>query len=308
MKPSAFGYHRPVSVSEAVDLLERLQDEDVKILAGGQSLVPLMNFRLSVPGHLVDVTAVPELAGVRTDGDTLRLGAVVRHHELLESPVVRAAGPLLAAAAPYVGHPQIRTMGTLGGSLAHADPAAELPGVVLALDGRIVIRSVRGERTVAAADFFRSHFTTALEPDELIVAIELPVPPARSGHAFTEVAARYGDFALAGAGAAVTVDEDGAITAARIALTSVAPTPVRAPDAEELLRGRTPDEGLLTELARLVAAALDPAPELKASAGYKRRTAGVLAGRAVHQAWRRAVGGAPAEPRPSDTDEKGRAA
>jgi len=289
VKPAPFGYHRPATVAEAVALLDALQD-DVKVLAGGQSLVPLMNFRLSVPAELVDINGIAELTGHDVTGDVLRLGALTRHHELERSATVRGAAPLLALAAPYVGHPQIRSMGTLGGSLSHADPAAELPGIMLALDARMVAASARGERIVPAAEFFVSHFTTALEPDELLTAVEVPVAAERTGHAFLEVAARYGDFALVGAGAAVTVDEDGAITEARIGCTSVAPTPVRAAAAEELLRGATPDADVLAEVERVVAGALEPTPELKASAAYKRRTAGVLVARAVRQAWREAGG------------------
>jgi len=289
VKPAPFGYHRPATVAEAVALLDALQD-DVKVLAGGQSLVPLMNFRLSVPAELVDINGIAELTGHDVTGDVLRLGALTRHHELERSATVRGAAPLLALAAPYIGHPQIRSMGTLGGSLSHADPAAELPGIMLALDARMVVASARGERIMPAAEFFVSHFTTALEPDELLTAVEVPVAPERTGHAFLEVAARYGDFALVGAGAAVTVDADGVITEARIACTSVAPTPVRAAAAEELLRGATPDADVLAEVERLVAGALEPTPELKASAAYKRRTAGVLVARAVRQAWREAGG------------------
>jgi len=289
VKPAPFGYHRPATVAEAVALLDALQD-DVKVLAGGQSLVPLMNFRLSVAAELVDINGIAELTGHDVTGDVLRLGALTRHHELERSATVRGAAPLLALAAPYIGHPQIRSMGTLGGSLSHADPAAELPGIMLALDARMVAASARGERIVPAAEFFVSHFTTALEPDELLTAVEVPVAAERTGHAFLEVAARYGDFALVGAGAAVTVDEDGAITEARIGCTSVAPTPVRAAAAEELLRGATPDADVLAEVERVVAGALEPTPELKASAAYKRRTAGVLVARAVRQAWREAGG------------------
>jgi CO/xanthine dehydrogenase FAD-binding subunit len=289
VKPAPFGYHRPATIAEAVALLDALQD-DVKVLAGGQSLVPLMNFRLSVPAELVDINGIAELTGHDVTGDVLRLGALTRHHELERSATVRGAAPLLALAAPYIGHPQIRSMGTLGGSLSHADPAAELPGIMLALDARMVAASARGERIVPAAEFFVSHFTTALEPDELLTAVEVPVAAERTGHAFLEVAARYGDFALVGAGAAVTVDEDGAITEARIGCTSVAPTPVRAAAAEELLRGATPDADVLAEVERVVAGALEPTPELKASAAYKRRTAGVLVARAVRQAWREAGG------------------
>jgi CO/xanthine dehydrogenase FAD-binding subunit len=291
VKPSAFTYHRPDTVAEAIDMLDRMQDES-KVLAGGQSLVPLMNFRLSVPENLIDINGVAELTGASRSGDALRLGALTRHRELERSPEIRAAAPMLAMAAPYIGHPQIRSMGTLGGSLAHADPAAELPTVILAVDATIIARSVRGERRIPAAEFFSSHFTTTIEPDELVVAVEVPASPPRTGQAFTEVAARHGDFALAGAAAVVTVDEDGAITEVRIVCTAVAPTPVRVPAAEKLLRGARPGPELLAEIESAVEETLDPTPELKASARYKRHTAAVLAGRAVARAWADAKGDA----------------
>jgi aerobic carbon-monoxide dehydrogenase medium subunit len=291
VKPSAFTYHRPDTVAEAIDMLDRMQDES-KVLAGGQSLVPLMNFRLSVPENLIDINGVAELTGASRSGDALRLGALTRHRELERSPEIRAAAPMLAMAAPYIGHPQIRSMGTLGGSLAHADPAAELPTVILAVDATIIARSVRGERRIPAAEFFSSHFTTTIEPDELVVAVEVPAAPPRTGQAFTEVAARHGDFALAGAAAVVTVDEDGAITEVRIVCTAVAPTPVRVPAAEKLLRGARPGPELLAEIESAVEETLDPTPELKASARYKRHTAAVLAGRAVARAWADAKGDA----------------
>jgi CO/xanthine dehydrogenase FAD-binding subunit len=287
VKPPAFAYHRPDTLSEALALLEQLGDE-AKILAGGQSLVPLMNFRLSAPANLIDINGIAELAGVSVERGMPRLGALTRHRELEHTAAIRQAAPMLAQAAPFIGHPQIRSMGTLGGSLSHADPAAELPGVVLALDATILVHSARGERAVPAAEFFTSHFTTVLEPDELVVAVELPALPPRTGHAFTEVAARHGDFALAGAAAVVTTDSDGAITEARIAGISVAAVPVRLSAAEKLLRGTEPGPAVLSELEQLVADALEPTPELKASSGYKRRTAGVLAARAVKRAWRTA--------------------
>jgi aerobic carbon-monoxide dehydrogenase medium subunit len=291
VKPSAFTYHRPDTVAEAIDMLDRMQDES-KVLAGGQSLVPLMNFRLSVPENLIDINGVAELTGASLSGDALRLGALTRHRELERSPEIRAAAPMLAMAAPYIGHPQIRSMGTLGGSLAHADPAAELPTVILAVDATIIARSVRGERRIPAGEFFSSHFTTTIEPDELVVAVEVPAAPPRTGQAFAEVAARHGDFALAGAAAVVTVDEDGAITEVRIVCTAVAPTPVRVPAAEKLLRGGRPGPDLLAEIESAVEETLDPTPELKASARYKRHTAAVLAGRAVARAWADAKGDA----------------
>ncbi|NMO89487.1 xanthine dehydrogenase family protein subunit M [Actinomycetospora sp. TBRC 11914] len=281
MKPPAFAYHRPETVGEALDLLAEL-GEEAKILAGGQSLVPLMNFRLAVPAHVVDVNGLTELTLSAQRGGVLRLGALTRHRELERSPLVAGAAPLLAAAAPFIGHPQIRSMGTLGGSLSHADPSAELPGCVLALDATVVAASARGERRIPAGEFFASHFTTTLESDELLVAVEVPVPAGRVGCAFTEVAARHGDFALAGAAAVVTLDDAGVVTDARVVCAAVAPTPVRVAAAEKLLTAGLP--GGLTEVETAVQDSLDPTPELKVSARYKRRTAGVLARRAVEAA------------------------
>lgn len=289
MKPPAFAYHRPETVGEALDLLAEL-GEEAKILAGGQSLVPLMNFRLAVPAHVVDINGLAELALSASRGGLLRLGALTRHCELERSALVRDAAPLLAAAAPYVGHPQIRSMGTLGGSLSHADPSAELPSCVLALDASVVVSSIRGERRVPAGEFFASHFTTTLEPDELVVAVEVPLPSGRVGCAFTEVAARHGDFALAGAAAVVTLDDSGAVVDARIVCAAVAPTPIRIGTAEKLLTAGHAGPGALTEIETAVQDSLDPTPELKTSARYKRRTAGVLARRAVEAAMAQAEG------------------
>lgn len=289
MKPPAFAYHRPETVGEALDLLAEL-GEEAKILAGGQSLVPLMNFRLAVPAHVVDINGLTELALSASRGGLLRLGALTRHCELERSALVREAAPLLAAAAPYVGHPQIRSMGTLGGSLSHADPSAELPSCVLALDATVVVSSVRGERRVPAGEFFASHFTTTLEADELVVAVEVPLRSGRVGCAFTEVAARHGDFALAGAAAVVTLDDSGAVVDARIVCAAVAPTPIRIGAAEKLLTAGHAGPGALTEIETAVQDSLDPTPELKTSARYKRRTAGVLARRAVEAAMAQAEG------------------
>jgi carbon-monoxide dehydrogenase medium subunit len=287
MKPSAFTYHRPGGLTETIELLDSHAD-DAKILAGGQSLVPVMNFRLATPEHLVDVNHVPEMSGcVRSNGH-LRLGALTRHSELLAREEIRSLCPLLTEAAPFIGHPQIRSLGTLGGSLAHADPSAELPGVMLALGADIVVTGPDGERRIAAEEFFVSHFTTALEPSDVLTAVEVPVAPPRSGAAFLEVAARFGDFALAGAAVTVTIAEDDSISAVRIACTSVSDTPVRMADVERELLGRAPTADVLTAVAAGVRDSLDPPAGLKASADYKRRTAGVLAARAVEQAWNQA--------------------
>ncbi|GAB2965640.1 xanthine dehydrogenase family protein subunit M [Amycolatopsis acidiphila] len=287
MKPAPFTYHRPTTLAEALELLER-HGEEAKILAGGQSLVPVMNFRLATPERLIDINRVPELCGCRIGDGTVRLGALTRHRELLSLEDLRTAAPLLPMIAPSIGHPQIRCSGTFGGSLSHADPSAELPGAVLALDATMVISSSRGERRVPAREFFLSYFTTVLEPDEILTAVEFPACGPGEGAAFREVAARQGDFALAGAAAVVTVAEDDVITDARLAAISVSDVPVRLTEAEKVLRGQTPTPDILTELRSAVQDVLEPTAAAKASAAYKKRTTAALAARVAEQAWRTA--------------------
>jgi carbon-monoxide dehydrogenase medium subunit len=289
LKPQSFTYHAPESTEEAVELLAKL-GADAKVLAGGQSLIPLLNLRLAAPEHLIDITRIPELRERRQGNGTLRLGAATRHCDLTAQPEIAASCPLLPKAARYIGHPQIRTRGTMGGSLSHADPAAELPAVALALDAVMVLRSGRGDRRVAAEDFFVSYLSTDLAEDELLVAIEYPVAGPREGSAFREVAARVGDFAMAGIAALVRLDDAGKIEHARIACLSVAGTPVRARAAENALLGQEPGDAAAAAVEAAVAGELDPSPHMKVSAGYKRRTSAVLARRAVEQAWQIALG------------------
>lgn len=288
MKPAAFDYHAPRTVEEAIGLLGDL-GPDAKILAGGQSLMPLLNLRLATPEHLIDITGIPELGILQRGNGTLRLGATIRHQDLGTRAEIGGCCPMLPQAAAYIGHPQIRTRGTLGGSLAHADPAAELPAVAVALDATMVIRSVRSERRVAAADFFTHYLSTDLAEDELLVAVEFPVARPREGCALGEVAARYGDFALAGAAVVVRLGEDERIADARVVCISVAGTPRRVPEAEAVLCGQAVDTTVLDAVQATVARHLDPSPQLKASAAYKRRTAAVLARRAVEQSWHAAL-------------------
>jgi carbon-monoxide dehydrogenase medium subunit len=288
LKPSVFEYHAPESTEEALGLLADIGAE-AKVLAGGQSLMPLLNLRLAAPEHLIDITRIPELAESSRMNGALRLGATTRHQDLGRRADIAECCPLLPQAAIYIGHPQIRTRGTLGGSLAHADPSAELPAVAVALDATVIIRSTRGERRVPAEDFFTYHLTTDLEEDELVVAVDFPVAGPRQGSAFGEVAARFGDFALAGAAAVVRLDTDGAVGDVRVVCSSVAGTPQRIRAAEDVLRGQQAVGSVLTEVQAVVAQNLDPSPQLKTSAGYKRRTAAVLARRAVEQSWQSAV-------------------
>jgi carbon-monoxide dehydrogenase medium subunit len=287
MKLPPFHYHRAESVDDAVGLLAELGD-DAKVLAGGQSLIPLLSFRLARPAHLVDVNPVAELAYI-SDGAGLEIGATVRHRVAERSDTVRTEAPLVATALGLVGHAAIRNRGTLGGSIAHADPAAELPAVLVALGGEVVARSRRGVRTIAAADFQEGFLTTALEPDELLTAIRLPAWPASTGWAFQEFSRRHGDFAIVGVAAVIGVAPDGRVGDAKIVFSGAGGTPVRAVDAERVLVGETGSAQLWEGAAAAAAADLDPPADVHGTAAYRRHLARVLAGRAMQQAFDRAV-------------------
>src|SRR5881392_2022570 len=241
MKPAPFDYFAPATLDEALGLLAE-HGGDAKPLAGGQSLIPAMNFRLARPAALVDLNRIAELAYVRAGGKDagLVIGAMTRQRAVERSDVVARAAPLVAEAMPAIAHPQIRNRGTIGGSLAHADPSAELPAVMLALDAAFRARSVTGERTIPASEFFKGMLETALAPDELLVEIGLPPMPDRSGTAFLEVARRHGDYALVGIAVVVTLDGQGRCKAARIALLSVGDGPVLAVEAAKTLTGQVP--------------------------------------------------------------------
>ncbi|OGT95820.1 MAG: molybdopterin dehydrogenase, partial [Gemmatimonadetes bacterium RIFCSPLOWO2_02_FULL_71_11] len=240
MKPAPFAYHAPHTLDEALALLAA--HGDAKPLAGGQSLIPAMNFRLARPAALVDLGGVAELRYVRAEGGVLALGAMTRQAELERSDAVARLAPLVAEAMPHVAHPQIRNRGTVGGSLAHADPAAELPAVMVASEARLLLRGRAGERWIPAEQFFVGLFATALAPGELLVAIELPAPPPRTGWAFEEVARRHGDYALVGVAASVTLDAAGRCARARIVLLSVGDGPTLAVHAAQALQGREPTD------------------------------------------------------------------
>jgi len=282
MKAAPFDYHRPLSADAAVTALAELGDE-AKVLAGGQSLVPVMAMRLGRPEHLVDINRIGELSGATRSGGTLRVAALTRHRELEQDPLIADAVPLLARAAPHIGHVQIRNRGTLGGSLAHADSAAELPAVALALDAEIEARSVRGVRRIPAAGFFLSAFVTALEPDELVTAVHLPVWGPGCGFGVAELARRHGDFAIAGAVCGGRAD-GGRITRAAIALIGVASVPVRAPAAEQALAGANVGQVDLAAVARDAVATLDPPSDAHGSGAYRRRAAAQMIVRALESA------------------------
>jgi aerobic carbon-monoxide dehydrogenase medium subunit len=289
MKPPRFDYVLPQSLDEALGILAQ-HGEQAKVLAGGQSLVPLLNFRLVRPTYLVDLNDIPGLDGIRVDGGRLAIGAMTRQRAVETSTLVRERCPLMAEAMPQIGHVQIRNRGTIGGSLAHADPAGELPAVVAALDGELVLRSRRGERRLTPQQFFVAYLETAAEPDELLVEARLPVTPARTGTAFLEVSRRHGDFAIVGVAATLTVDEAGICTACSIALTGVGPTPVVVREAARALVGVKPSPDALDDVGRRVAGALTPDSDLHASSDYRKHLAGVLTRRALARASERVDG------------------
>jgi carbon-monoxide dehydrogenase medium subunit len=280
MKPVAFEYADPRSVDEALELLAEHGD-DAKILAGGQSLVPMLNFRLARPRVIVDVNRIHGLDGLREADGVLHVGALVRQRTLERWAATRA--PLLAAALRVVGHVAIRTRGTVGGSIAHADPAAELPALLLCHDGGAVVRSARGERVIGSGDFFRGPLLTALAPDELVTLTRWPLPTPSMGWGFQEVARRHGDFALTGAATLVAL-EHGRIASSRIVIFGAGPTPTRASDAEKALTGRSPTPSLFEEAGQLAAASVEAASDIHASAAYRRRVAATLVSRALAEA------------------------
>jgi len=282
LKAAVFEYHQPASAEAAVEMLAEL-GEDAKVLAGGQSLVPVMAMRLGRPEHLVDVNRVAGLGGITRSDGMLRVGALTRHRALERDEAIGRDVPLLARAAPYIGHFQIRNRGTLGGSLAHADPAAELPAVAVALDAGIEARSVRGIRRIPAGGFFVSAFTTVLEPDELVTAVHLPVWGAGSGFAVAELTRRHGDFAIAGAACGMQV-ADGRITRAAVALFGMGSVPVRAWPAEQALAGAQAAEADLAAIGREAVAALDPPSDVHGSAAYRRRVGAHMVTRALRAA------------------------
>jgi CO/xanthine dehydrogenase FAD-binding subunit len=290
MKPAPFDYHRPDTLDEALALFAEL-GTDAKALAGGQSLVPAMNFRLARPAVLVDLNRLASLAYIdETPDGGLRIGAMTRQRAAERSPAVAHSSPLLFEAMPWVAHPQIRNRGTMGGSLAQGDPAAELPAVMVALDARFVIRSQSATRTVPAQAFFTGLLSTVLKPDELLTEIQVPPRPSRTGTAFVEVARRHGDFALVGVAAALVMDEGGICTSARIALLSVGDGPVLTTGAMAVLVGSVPAAPRIEEAARIAAETdIDPPTDIHASSVYRRHLASVLVRRTLTRAAERAA-------------------
>jgi CO/xanthine dehydrogenase FAD-binding subunit len=286
MKPPLFDYIAATSVKMAVAALADAGGE-AKILAGGQSLVPMLNFRLLRPSILVDINRIDGLAFIEEAENRVLVGALTRHYQIETSPVIARHFPVLACAMTHVAHLAIRNRGTIGGSLSHADPAAELPMLALLLDAQLEIASPSGTRTVAARDFFLDALTVKLGSADFLTEIALPKLPPRTGWGFVEVARRHGDFALAAVAVTLTIVK-GTIEEVRIALTGVGPTALRITQAEALLVGQALEQNLVSRVIDMVRAAIVPETDLHASSDYRRHLAGVLTGRALADAWRRA--------------------
>lgn len=292
MKPPPFAYTDPETLPEAVETLGQ-HGEDAKLLAGGQSLVPLLNMRLAQPEVLIDLNRIDALSYIRRESREgvpgVAIGAMTRQNAVERSADVRSSVPLLAEGLGWVGHPQIRNRGTVGGSIAHADPAAELPLLFQVLDGMATVRNASGTRTVAASDFFVYTFTPALEPDEILTEVWFPARAARTGHAFLEVARRHGDFALVAVAATVGLGDEGTIAGARIALGGAAPVPMRPTRAEESLQGQPAGTDLFRAAGALASADSDPTGDIHADAEYRREVVGTLTARALTVAYERAL-------------------
>jgi carbon-monoxide dehydrogenase medium subunit len=288
--PGAFDYHSPATLDEAVALLDKL-GEDAKILAGGHSLIPAMRFRLALPAALIDINRIADLEYIREDDGALAIGGLTREAAVEESAVVQSSYPLLADTARVIADPLVRNLATIGGNLAHADPANDHPAAMLAYGAEFVARGPGGTRTIAVDDFFTGLFETALEPNEILTEIRIPSPGAGSGGAYVKLERKVGDYAVSAVAVQLTLDHD-VVTTARIGLTNVSAVPMRATDAEAALAGRAPTAEVLEAAGKAAAAQCDPSADLRGSVEYKRDVTRVLTARAIAKAADRAQGGA----------------
>jgi carbon-monoxide dehydrogenase medium subunit len=290
MFPPSFDYHAPSTLAEAVALLARYRD-DAKVLSGGQSLLPLMKLRLGQPAHLVDIGGIPGLEYLEEKDGFLRIGGRTREAALERSDLIRSRYPILADTSAVIADPLVRNLATVGGNLAHGDPANDHPAAMIALGARVVATGPKGAREIAVEDFFKGLFSTALEPDEILTEIRVPVPPPRSGGAYRKLERKVGDFATAAAAVQLTLTATGEVERAGIGLTNAGPTPVKAREAERYLVGKKPDEATAAEAARLAASAAKPTADRRGTVEYKREMARVLTARALRKAAERAKGG-----------------
>lgn len=287
MIPAPFDYHAPQTMEEALALLERY-GEEAKVLSGGQSLLPLLKLRLGQAAHLVDIGQIPGLESIEEQGGVLKIGGRTRESALESSELIRAKYPILADTAAVIADPLVRNMATVGGNLAHGDPANDHPATMLTLGAEVVARGPEGERTIPIEKFFTGLFTTALKAQEILTEIRIPVPPPRSGGAYLKLERKVGDYATAAAAVQVTLASDGSVERVGIGLTNAGPTPVKATAAEEYLRGKTPDDETIAGAARLAAQAAEPSADRRGSVEYKREMARVLTARALKRAIQRA--------------------
>jgi carbon-monoxide dehydrogenase medium subunit len=287
MIPPAFEYLRPKTIREAIAFLQQYGDE-AKILSGGQSLIPMMKFRLARPGYLIDINRIPGLSYIKEEGGYLKIGGLTREAELENSPLIHAKYPIILDTARVIADPQVRNMATLAGNLAHGDPANDHPATMLALRAEVVATGSQGERVLPIESFFVTLFTTELQHDEIVSEIRIPVPPPHSGGAYLKLERKVGDFATAGVAAEVTVNGEGVCQQVGIGLTNVGATPVKARNAEESLRGKKLDEGNIAQAAQLAADEAEPSSDLRGPAEYKRGLVKELTRRALARAYDRA--------------------
>jgi carbon-monoxide dehydrogenase medium subunit len=287
MIPPAFEYLRPSTMSDAIALLQRHGDE-AKILSGGQSLIPMMKLRLARPAYLIDINRIAGLAYIKEEGGFLKIGGLTREAEIEASPLIHSRYPLLMDTAAVIADPQVRNLATVGGNLAHGDPANDHPAAMIALGAQIVATGTQGSRTIPIEEFFISLFTTALKPDEILTEIRVPSPPAKSGGAYFKLERKVGDFATAAVAAQLTLDSSGGVQTIGIGLTNVGPTPIKARQAEAFLAGKKPDASAIAQAARLAAADAQPSSDLRGPEEYKRGLVQELTKRALTRARERA--------------------
>jgi aerobic carbon-monoxide dehydrogenase medium subunit len=287
MIPPAFEYLRPKTIPEAVALLQQHGD-NAKILSGGQSLIPMMKLRLARPGFLVDINAISGLSYIKEEGGFLKIGGLTREAELEASPLVQSKYPLLLDTATVIADPQVRNLATVGGNLAHGDPANDHPATMMALGAQVVATGATGERVIPIEKFFKSLFETDLKLDEILTEIRIPVPPPKSGGAYFKVERKVGDFATAAVAVQLTLDGGGTVQKAGIGLTNVGPTPIKASKAEDFLKGKKPDAATIAQAAQLAAEAAQPSSDLRGPAEYKKGLVKELSKRALSRAVERA--------------------
>ena len=289
MIPASFDYHAPKTLAEAVGLLERYRDE-AKVLSGGQSLLPLLKLRLAQVAHVVDIGRVPGLEYIKEEKGFLKIGGRTRESTLERSELIRGKYPILADTTAVIADPLVRNLATVGGNLAHGDPANDHPATMLALGAEVVATGPKGERTIPIEKFFTGLFTTALAPDEILTEIKIPIPPPQSGGAYVKLERKVGDFATAASAAQLTLGKNGEVERVGLALTNAGPKPVKATRAEQYLQGKQPDDEAIAEAARLASQDCDPTADRRGSVEYKREMARVLSARALKKAAQRAGG------------------